>query len=340
MNKTKKSMLYPENPKGIYLYEYPVINGIRQYVQVRGTNKSNPLLLFIHGGPGGSLAGLTHILQKGWEDRYTVVNWDQRNTCKTYYANKNKAEEISKTGTIDEYISDIDEVIAYLHTVYDFDKLILMGFSWGSVIGSEYAKRHPENLKCYIGVGQLVDFREGINFICSKMNKMALEKHNLKDIAKIQNITNSIPDKPEMTKEFMGQIRTFSFMASGYIAPDARRFPVKEIFSSPFMNLTEKFSMMKSDFSLFDKTIKTMMTYDFSINMKYEIPVLFVYGEEDFSSPLELFEAYYDKISAPEKKLVIIPKASHNCFYDKPHEFLQIFSEFIVDTKLDKYFRV
>lgn len=67
MSKSKKNaVLFPDNKNGIYLYEYPVINGIKQYVQVRGTDRKNPLILFIHGGPGGSLAGLCHVLQADW----------------------------------------------------------------------------------------------------------------------------------------------------------------------------------------------------------------------------------------------------------------------------------
>ncbi|MBQ9078440.1 MAG: alpha/beta hydrolase [Ruminococcus sp.] len=130
MSKSKKNaVLFPDNKNGIYLYEYPVINGIKQYVQVRGTDRKNPLILFIHGGPGGSLAGLCHVLQADWEEKYTVANWDQRNACKTFLANKDNAMKIAMTGTMEDFIKDIDEVIAYLHTVYDFDKLILMGFS-------------------------------------------------------------------------------------------------------------------------------------------------------------------------------------------------------------------
>ena len=144
---SKKSEIlncYKEN--GICLYEYPEINGIKQYIQIRGADKKAPLLLFLHGGPGGSMAGLCHVMQNEWEKKFTVVNWDQRNTCKTLLANKSKVSEIAKTGALSDYINDIDAIIKYLHTVYTFEKIILIGFSWGSVIGSEYAKKHHENV--------------------------------------------------------------------------------------------------------------------------------------------------------------------------------------------------
>lgn len=330
MNKSKKNaVLYPENKNGIYLYEYPVINGIKQYVQVRGADRKNPLILFLHGGPGGSLAGLCHVLQAGWEDKFTVANWDQRNACKTYFANKDRAMEIAKTGTMEDFIKDIDEVIAYLHTVYDFEKLILMGFSWGSAIGSEYAKRHPENLLCYIGVGQHISYVDGLHFICDKLSELA--KGNEKDISKIKEVEDSIPTEPKMTKKFMAGLRSYIALGTKYISKSGKPFPVKALMTSPFLNFKEKLSVIKSDFTLLERTLTTMMTYDFRENMSFKVPVLFVFGEEDFSCPTGMLEDCFDNISAPVKKLEIIPKAAHTCFYDRPQEFMRIISEFICD---------
>lgn len=328
MSKSKKNtILYPDNEKGIYLYEYPVINGIKQYVQVRGADKKNPLILFLHGGPGGSLAGLCHVLQAGWEDKFTVANWDQRNACKTYFANKEKAMEIAKTGTMEDFIKDIDEVIAYLHTVYNFEKLILMGFSWGSAIGSEYAKRHPEKLLCYIGVGQHISYVDGLDFVCDKL--MELAKGNEKDLSKIKAVEDSIPEEPKMTKEFMANLRSYVALGTKYISKSGKPFPIKALLTSPFLNFKEKLSVIKSDFTLLEGTITTMMTYDFRENMSYKVPVLFVFGEEDFSCPTDMLEDCFDSISAPVKKLEIIPKAAHTCFYDRPQEFMRAISEFI-----------
>ncbi len=328
MSKSKKNaILYPENKNGIYLYEYPTINGIKQYVQVRGVDIKNPLILFLHGGPGGSLAGFCHVLQAGWEDKFTVANWDQRNACKTYFANKDRAMEIAKTGTMADFIKDIDEVIAYLHTVYEFEKIILMGFSWGSVIGSEYAKRHPENLLCYIGVGQLINFADGYHYVCNKLSKLA--KGNTKDLSKLKAFEASIPTEPKMTKEFMANLRSYIALGTKYISKSGKPFPVKALLTSPFLNFKEKISMFKSDFNLLEETLTTMMTYDFRENMSYKVPVLFVSGEEDFSCPTGMLEDCLDNISAPVKKLEIISKSTHTCFYDRPQEFMRAINEFI-----------
>ncbi len=328
MSKSKKNaVLYPDSKNGIYLYEYPMINGIKQYVQVRGADRKNPLILFLHGGPGGSIAGLCHVLQAGWEDKFTVANWDQRNACKTYFANKEKAKKIAKTGTMEDFIKDIDEVISYLHTVYDFEKLILMGFSWGSAIGSEYAKHHPENLLCYIGVGQHISYVDGLNFVCDKLSKLA--KGDEKDLSKIKAFEASIPTDPKMTKEFMANLRSYIALGTKYISKSGKPFPLKALLTSPFLNFKEKISMFKSDFTLLEGTLTTMMTYDFRENLSYKVPVLFISGEEDFSCPTGMLDDCFDSISAPVKKFSIIPKAAHTCFFDQPVIFQQKVSEFM-----------
>ncbi len=334
-NSKKNAVLYPDNKNGIYLYEYPMINGIRQYVQIRGTDRKNPLILFLHGGPGGSVAGLCHILQAGWEEKFTVANWDQRNTCKTYFANKDKSKEIAKTGTMEDFIKDIDKVIAYLHTVYDFEKLILMGFSWGSAIGSEYAKRHPENLICYIGVGQHISYADGLHFVCDKLSKFA--KGNEKDSSRIKAFEASIPAEPKMTKKFMANIQSFIALGTKYISKSGKPFPIKALLTSPFLNFREKISMIKTDFKLLEGALTTMMTYDFRENMSYKIPVLFIFGEEDFSCPIGMLDVCFDSISAPEKQLEIIPKAAHSCFFDQPDIFNQKITSFLNTINLQYY---
>lgn len=326
-NLSKKKIIYPDFANGIYLYEYPMINGIKQYVQVRGTDRKNPLILFVHGGPGGSLAGICHILQAGWEEKFTVANWDQRNTCKTYFANKDRAREISQTGTLDDYVKDIDEVIAYLHTVYDFEKLILMGFSWGSAIGSEYAKRHPENLLCYIGVGQIINYRDGVITTCRKMLKLASE--NSSDVQKISKMIGELPRKLVWNKELMKCMRYYSPLTAKYIAKHAKPIPVGKILNSPFLDIKEKKAALMPDQSMLTKTFETMLTFDFRNDLCFEIPVLFIFGEEETACPPELLEECFEELAAPIKKIEIIPNASHCCFFDRPEIFYNTLISFL-----------
>ena len=322
----KQEILQCYTEKGICLYETPEINGIRQYIQIRGADKKAPLMLFLHGGPGGSMAGLCHVMQPEWEHHFTVVNWDQRNACKTYLANKSNAAAISQSGTLEDYMADIDAVIAYLHTVYDFEKIILMGFSWGSLIGAEYAKRHGETVSHYIGVGQFIHYIDGLHYSCEWLRKVV--KDAPADVEKINAFENSIPNPPQMTPAFMKSLQGFSMLGAKYIAKDGRAFPIKSLLTSPFLRFGEKMAMVHGDPKLFSGTYQTMLSHDFRNNLHFDMPVLFVSGDEDFVCPNELLAQDFGQITAPQKKNVVISKATHTCFYDQPTAFLDTIIDF------------
>lgn len=324
MNKKKRnSILYPQCENGIYMYEYVEIGGIKQYVQIRGKDRSNPILLFVHGGPGGSMAGYAHLMQDLWEESFTVVNWDQRNACKTYLANKGKAMEIAKTGTMDDYMGDMDDIIKYLHTIYDFEKVILLGFSWGSVIGSEYAKKRPENVSCYIGVGQLINYVEGFRVVSEQILERAKKQGNKKDIEKIHRVLDSIPEEPAMTDEFMKQIMVFSRIGNKYLSENSKSLSWKEFLTSPLMDSKAR-KAMYAHHKLLTGTFETLFEYDFRDDLNYPVPVYFITGEEDTSCPHSMLSEIIDDISAPKKEFHIMEKAGHCCFYDRKEEFYNL----------------
>ena len=329
-----KKKLYPYGEEGICTYEYVMINGLKQYIQIRGRKKTNPVILFIHGGPGGAISGLCHVMQQQWEEAFTVVNWDQRNAGKTYCANREKAYEIGKTGSLPDYMKDIDEVIAYLHTRYEFEKLYIMGFSWGSVIGAEYARLHPENVIAYIGVGQLISYEKGFKLICENTLDIAKSQNHQKDVASLTALLDNYPAENSMTTERMKSVRQFAMLANKYLVKHAKPFPIMQILSSPFLSWKEKKAMFLSDINLYEETYKTMLSYNFMSEADFDVPIYFISGEEDINCPASLVQSSMNGIKAPHKKLYMIEEASHMCFYDQAEKF----NEMLIQIKQSESF--
>ena len=134
------------------------IGGIAQWISVRGRDRRNPILLFIHGGPASTEMPVSWLYQSGWEDYFTVVQWDQRGAGKTYVAND--AAVVEPTITQERMVADGEEMIAWLRAHYDKRKIFVLGHSWGTIIGLEVARRHPGWLHAYIGMGQMIDGRD------------------------------------------------------------------------------------------------------------------------------------------------------------------------------------
>ena len=125
------------SPNGVQENYEVKIGGIKQWVYVRGQNRENPIILFVHGGPASPMSPFSWMFQRPVEEYFTVVNWDQRASGKTFL--EADPESISDSIKIDQYVDDAIELASYLAKRYQKNKVILVGYSWGTVIGIKAA---------------------------------------------------------------------------------------------------------------------------------------------------------------------------------------------------------
>ncbi len=121
---------------GINESKYVEINGTKQWISIYGENKKNPVLLYLHGGPGSSTSAFDYAFTRKWADVYTVVTWDQRNCGKSYDSSQNKIQL-----TYDLMMSDGVEMTKYLLKYLEKDKITLLGHSWGTYLGANLAMK-------------------------------------------------------------------------------------------------------------------------------------------------------------------------------------------------------
>ncbi|HEV2533399.1 alpha/beta hydrolase [Phenylobacterium sp.] len=134
------------------------VGGIDQWVTIRGRNLDNPLLLVLHGGPGSALSVLAGKLFAGWDEHFTVVNWDQRGAGRTLQRN-------GKAGcgklTIGRMVVDGIELAEDLRRRFPGRPLVVLGISWGSLLGVEMVRARPDLFAAYVGAGQVIDMARG-----------------------------------------------------------------------------------------------------------------------------------------------------------------------------------
>ncbi|MEP6796910.1 MAG: alpha/beta fold hydrolase, partial [Lapillicoccus sp.] len=131
------------------------INGLPLSMMIRGDSVTNPVLLYLAGGPGGSDLGGLRRNSQNLEQAFTLVSYDQRGTGKS----QDSFDPIS-TLTVAGAVSDAVAVTDYLRDRFHQDKIYLVGNSWGSMLGVLAAQQHPEKYAAFIGSGQMVDLRE------------------------------------------------------------------------------------------------------------------------------------------------------------------------------------
>lgn len=172
-----------------YEEEYRTIGGIEQYL-LHYPVKDAPILLFLHGGPGSPESNFSYLMHGWWRKRVTLVQYDQRGCGKTLHRNPDTS---AYPVTMEAMLSDLGEIIAHLKTKYHQEKVILMGHSWGTVLGAVYAAGHPEDVSLYIAVGQAVNMQKNERTGLEKALEMAEKAGNKRDVEKLKSMENIRP---------------------------------------------------------------------------------------------------------------------------------------------------
>ena len=295
--------------------EYVSVNGIEHFLLHYPKAPGTPVLLYLHGGPGSVESLFAYELDKVWGDMFTHVHWDQRGAGKTLYRNKKRG----MPETIEQMLEDLHGIIGHLQRKYKIDKVVILGHSWGSLIGSLYVLRHPENILSYIGVGQVISMLENERTAYREVLKMAEEAENQNHIQALKQMGDYPPGDPELLLKQLPQMRKIqaaydngpvSGIGLGRLLKKLRRSP-----SFRFSDLISFMQIMKVNHSLHLQMI-TFNLCDFLPH--YQVQVHYILGEKDTITPTSLGKTYYETIKAPHKTLTIISGAGHNTIYEQP----------------------
>ena len=316
---------------GIEECRYLTLGGIRQYIQIRGQDVRNPVILFLHGGPGNPTSCLSYHYQKQLEQDYTLVNWDQRGCGRTFYANHGKDAPV----TCEQILRDLGELIEYLCVRFGKQKIILLGYSWGTVPGVLYAKLHPERLHCYLSVCQCVHILSGTVYAAAQT---AAKARLAGDLASAQRLEKQIKEFSDLEEQFSkssflayAKLRnatcayqkntacksTVAYIRTGLLSPD-----------SHLLDLRWKMRQMLLPHAYFahESPLISYLGIEFDLRRLppvFRIPVYFLTADDDRICPADMIEEYYRKVSAPDKRILRIPEGAHTIFFDQPEVFCQ-----------------
>ncbi len=314
---------------GIDSIEYVEINGIQQAIHIKGNDQKNPILLFLHGGPGFTEMPVSYRYQKEWEDHFIVVQWDQRSAGKTYVANRDIAP--ANNDGIKLRVNDCIQLSEFLLARFQKEKLVLTGHSWGSVLGICTIKEKPELFSTFIGIGQLVNLADSEVLGYQQTVSLAEQANNEKDLHTLQkllpypNQNQQASYTPEFAKKMMSLRKLQGEYEIGMPASYIENF--RYFVCSPYYSLRDLSYYLTDVFSQ-NYALYQWLYEDFDlrqIDLQFEIPMIFIYGQNDWTTPYSLFEEeVFDRIQSPKKELHILDHAAHRPMNDNPSAFLEI----------------
>ena len=283
-----------------------MIGGIKQFIQVRGNDDSKPLLLFLHGGPGGSVLSKSALMTGKLQQHFVVVHWDQRETGKTLGLNKS-----SHPLTLSMFYNDTHELVDTLLKRFHRPKLYLAGYSWGSGLGFYIADKYPELLYAYIAVSPVIHQWKS-DSLSLNMLKETMGKNARNELAQIKI--------PFENAEQLYYHRKWLLKHEG----------------QKFVNLTFRKSFVEGWAATWFEVWKRSCDVNLFENLPIvDCAVYFFAGNRDYNTNWSVTQEYYNQLKAPRKNLFLFKDAGHTL----PETHSDGFQDIIIERILPETFK-
>jgi len=294
-------------PRGIHEAGYVRIGGIEQWIQIRGDDRSNPVLLWLSGGPGFSTIPATPGY-RNWEKAFTVVMWDQRGEGKTF---ERSGTSVAPTMTIERMVQDGIEVAEYLRGHLHTQKIVLLGHSWGSILGIHMIKERPGLFAAYVGTGQVVQLERDAEAAYPLLLQRAKAVHDKVAEQQLQQVgPPPYPDSPQKWVWIRWANALDPGSDSGEDRGTAGQRPAYIGAGAQFSQGLMWSSIMKDDLP--------------SLGTAFQVPIFFIQGVQDRLTVTALTRRYFERIRAPEKEFIVLPKVGHLAIFTARDAFLHV----------------
>lgn len=308
------------SPNGIQENFSLPIGGINQEIYTRGQDKDNPLILFIHGGPASPISPVMWMYQRPLEEYFTMVTYDQRGAGRTFL--NIAPDSIANTIHIDNYVNDAIAIAEAIMQRYHKKKVILMGHSWGTIVGMKAALKRPDLFYAYIGAGQVINTRENEHYSYEYALNSAQQNHNDTALTELRSIAPYPGDQP-ITREKIVIARKW---AQYYGGLSAYRHSSRYFFAGPYISPEYSFEDVEAidNGNLFtlERILPEFLAVDFKGVKSFPLPVFMFMGRHDYTTPNAPTEAWLKAVKAPVKKGIWFEHSSHMMMFEEPGKLL------------------
>lgn len=297
------------------------LGGMAQWILIRGADRTHPILLWLHGGPGAAEMPIARRFIGELEEHFVVVHWDQRGAGKSNPFGFN-----ASTMTFQQYMDDAHELTLLLKRRFERDSIYLLGVSWGTQLGIRLAHAWPEDYRTYIAVSQVVDHvrAEGIGY------EWLLDRANAAGSASALRAVERLGLPPYMDHaQFVPFAKMIEAYGGGMDARMATILPVA--LTAPEYCFLDYLRWLKGSTrgsgSMWQEVHPDNL---FTQIHRLDVPVYFLSGENDMNTPLQLVREYHQMLDAPQgKTLVVFENAAHTPYLSQPDAFVDVVVEIL-----------
>ncbi len=319
----------------IYFFDKVEIGGVSQSVMIRGTDKSNPVMVYLHGGPGYPLFPLDPSAPMGWdeadglpmqrlEESFTMVYWEQRGTGRSY-----SWRLPDDSMTVDRFVEDIRELTEFVAEKLGQEKVFLWGHSWGSNVGALFAARYPEALHAYVSTGQSVNPFENERLCYEFVLENALKENNRRALRQLERV-DTVPENYGVRDALLVRRWVFHYGGVVHEGADERSYvdigDIRRTLTAPQYSLIDKINLALRPYYSINQLWEPLKELDLTADApRIEVPVFFLMGRHDVIVSAKLAEEYFHMLDAPSgKTLIWFEESAHRPYHEEPDKFLDV----------------
>jgi pimeloyl-ACP methyl ester carboxylesterase len=303
-----------DSAKGVDEAIFVRLGGIEQWVTVRGEDRQNPVLLFVHGGPGDATNPWSFAYFAAWEKRFTVVQWDERGAGRTL---RKTGPSVASTMTLDRMAQDGIELSEFLWKHLGKPRIVLVAHSFGSILGLRMVQARPDLFYAYVGTGQVADETKNYSVAYAALLEKAQATGNQQAAYELQRIGpppyangEGYGIQRKWSNRFEGADRfLYGTLGLALVAPG---YSVRDLNDSlDGQNLSGQRLVPQA---------RSFTSKD--LGLEFRVPMFFFQGTEDFTCPTALARQYLGAIKAPLKQFVPID-GGHFAVFMHSDQFLE-----------------
>jgi pimeloyl-ACP methyl ester carboxylesterase len=290
---------------------------------IRGHDTSNPVVLYLAGGPGGSELGAMRNHLPALEEYFTVATLDQRGTGTSY-----PALDPSDTYTLESALADVTATVSYLRDRFGQERVVLLGQSWGTLLGVLAVHRDPALYSAFVGTGQMVSPVETDRIFYADTLSWA-RRGGMTGLATELEKIGPPPYSSMLDYEtaLSSEHEVYPYDHTGNSEGEGG---FSENFLVPEYSLVDQVHLLAGFMDTFGTLYPRIQDVDLRRDASsLEVPVFFVQGAHEARGRAQPFEEWYSTLVAPRKSLTVLDSSGHRPLFEQPEDFVEIMSTLV-----------
>jgi pimeloyl-ACP methyl ester carboxylesterase len=295
------------------------IGDANQWISIRGNNLENPMLLYLHGGPGSANLSFLRQTVPELERSYLVVSWDQPGAGKSGGIRFDHASL-----TVDRIVRDAHQLLLHLRKRFPGKRVCLLGFSSGSLLALKLAQRYPDHIAQVFTVGQVVNYERAEALSLEYAKTIAGKQGNPAALAQLEEIDPSY-SSPGWFKQLNTQRKWLSQYGGISRTRTGTAYEADQVARANEYAYLDFFAWRRNRSRSMQALWPELMRVNlFQSIPSLPVPVTILAGRYDYETPSKLVEEYFKALQAPQgKKLVWFDNSAHAIFFDEPQKLIE-----------------